>query len=149
MKAGTAEQGERRGRGAWPGPRAEHVVGMGALLSAAALVERVPRFVPAHHYILCHASPALDRLTLTALALVLTAGIAAVAGGIVMQSRRTPHPALPVVWLVIVAVLLITADGVDAHGEALAAKQAATGFAEGACDYIPQDYGATPGWFFW
>ncbi|WP_371656210.1 MULTISPECIES: hypothetical protein [unclassified Streptomyces] len=146
---GTAEQqGGRRGT-AWPRLRAEHVVGVGALLSVAALAERIPRFVPARQYVLCHASPTLDHLTLTALALVLAAGVAAVAGGIMMQSRRTPGRVLPVVWLVVVAALLIAADGVDAHGEALAAKQAATGFTEGRCDYVPQDYTATPGWFFW
>ncbi|WP_329403442.1 hypothetical protein [Streptomyces melanogenes] len=150
MTAGTAEQrGGRRGGSAWPRLRAEHVVGGGAVLGVAALVERVPRLVPARRYILCHASPTLDHLTLTALGLVLAAGVAAVAGGVMMQSRRAPGRALPVVWLVIVAALLIAADGVDAHGEALAAKQAATGFTEGACDYVPQDYTATPGWFFW
>lgn len=147
--AGTAEQrGGRRGTG-WPRPRAEHVVGAGALLTVAALAERVPRVVSARRYVLCHASSTLDRLTLTALGLVLAAGVAAVAGGIMMQSRRVPGRALPAVWLVIVAALLVAADGVDAHGEALAAQQAATGFAEGACDYIPQEYSATPGWFFW
>ncbi|OAR27032.1 hypothetical protein A8W25_01765 [Streptomyces sp. ERV7] len=126
------------------------MVGAGALLTAAAFAERVPGLVPARRYLLCHASPDLDRLTLTALGLVLAAGVAAVAGGIMAQSRRTPsRTAVPVVWLVIVAALLVAADGVDAHGEALAARQAATGFTEGACDYIPQDYSATPGWFFW
>ncbi|MFK8907129.1 hypothetical protein [Streptomyces sp. YS-3] len=125
------------------------MVGAGALLSAVALVERVPRLVPAHEYVLCHASPTLDRLTLTALGLVLAAAVAAVAGGITAQSRRLSHPVLPVVWLVVVVALLVAADGVDAHGEALAAHRAATGFTAGACDYVPQEYGATPGWFFW
>ncbi|PKV89437.1 hypothetical protein [Streptomyces sp. TLI_146] len=148
--AGTAEeQGGRRGGTAWPRLRAEHVVGAGAVLGVAALVERIPRFVPAREYILCHTSPTLDHLTLTALGLVLAAGAAAVAGGVMMQARRAPGRALPVVWLVIVAALLVAADGVDAHGEALAAKQAATEFTEGACDYVPQEYSATPGWFFW
>lgn len=148
MRVGTAGQSGRRGS-AWRRPGAEHVVGAGALLSALALVERVPRLVPAHEYLLCHGSPALDRLTLTALGLVLAAAVAAVAGGITMQSRRLSHPVLPVVWLAVVAALLVAADGVDAHGEALAARQSTTGFAAGGCDYVPQDYSATPGWFFW
>ncbi|MGP9022832.1 hypothetical protein ACT1U9_31065 [Streptomyces sp. BR1] len=139
-----AKPGERR-----DGLKAEHVVGLGALLSGAALFERVPRFVSGREYVLCHASPTLDHLTLTALALVVTAGVAAVAGGIMIQSQRSPRAAVPVIWLVTVVALLVAADRVDAHGAALAARKAATAFTEGACDYAPQDYVATPGWFSW
>lgn len=128
---------------------AGHVVAIGWVLCAVALVERVPRLTSGHRYLLCHASPALDHLTLTALALVTAAGVAALAGAIMMQSKDSYRPALPVVWLVVVVVLLIAADGVDAHGEALAAQLSATPFTEAACDYAPQDYIATPGWFFW
>ncbi|MFE9403361.1 hypothetical protein ACFYNY_16465 [Streptomyces sp. NPDC006530] len=129
--------------------QAGHVVAIGALLCAAAVVERVPRFASGHRYLLCHASSALDHLTLTAFALVMAAGVAALTGAVMMQARDAHGAALPVVWLVVVAVLLVAADGVDAHGEALAAQLSATPFNQGACDYVPQDYVATPGWFFW
>ncbi|MEU9192898.1 hypothetical protein [Streptomyces hundungensis] len=129
--------------------QAGHVVAIGAFLSAAALVERVPRFASGRRYLLCHTSSTLNHLTLTALALVLAAGVAALAGAIVMQAKDTHGAVLPVVWLVVVVVLVVAADGVDAHGEALAAHLSATPFTEGACDYVPQDYVATPGWFFW
>ncbi|MFI6471092.1 hypothetical protein ACIBL5_12670 [Streptomyces sp. NPDC050516] len=128
---------------------AGHVVAIGWVLCAAALAERVPRFVSGHRYLLCHASSALDHLTLTALALVMAAGMAALAGAIMIQAKDSYRSALPVVWLVVVVALLVAADGVDAHGEELAAKLSATPFTEGACDYTPQDYIATPGWFFW
>ncbi|MFD7339448.1 hypothetical protein ACFV98_26070 [Streptomyces violascens] len=128
---------------------AEHVVAIGWVLCAAALAERVPRFTSGHRYLLCHASSTLDHLTLTALALVAAAAVAALVGAIMMQSKESHRPALPVVWLVVVVALLVAADGVDAHGEALATQLSATPFTESACDYAPQDYVATPGWFFW
>ncbi|MFE4856477.1 hypothetical protein [Streptomyces sp. NPDC056670] len=46
------------------------------------------------------------------------------------------------------AALLVAADGVEAHGEAPATQLSATPFTAGACDYVPQDDVATPGWFF-
>ncbi|MFD9635412.1 hypothetical protein [Streptomyces violascens] len=128
---------------------AGHVVAIGWVLCAAALAERVPRFASGRRYLLCHASSTLDHLTLTALALVTAAGVAALVGAIMMQSKESHRPVLPVVWLVVVVVLLVAADGVDAHGEALATQLSATPFTEGACDYAPKDYVATPGWFFW
>src|SRR5690242_10001010 len=128
---------------------AGHVVATGWLLCAAALAERVPRFTSGHRYLLCHASSTLDHLTLTALALVLASGVAALVGAIMMQSKEAHRPALPLVWLGVVVALLAAADGVDAHGEVLARQLSATPFAEGGCDYTPQEYVATPGWFFW
>ncbi|MGW5528973.1 hypothetical protein [Streptomyces xanthochromogenes] len=129
--------------------QAGQVVAIGWLLCGAALVERVPRFASGHRYLLCHHSSVLDRLTLTALALVLAAGVVALAGAIMMQAKNPHRVAFPVVCLVVVAALLVAADGVDAHGENLATRLSATPFTAGACDYIPQDYVATPGWFFW
>ncbi|WP_369373793.1 hypothetical protein [Streptomyces sp. cg36] len=129
--------------------RPEHLVAVGGSLCALAVLERVPAVVSGRRYLLCHASSTLDHLTLVAFGLVLAAGIAALAGAVMMQSGRRPGAALPVVWLVAVVALLVAADRVDAHGEALAARGAATGFSATACDYLPQDYSATPGWFSW
>ncbi|MFG3280795.1 hypothetical protein [Streptomyces sp. NPDC048111] len=127
---------------------AAHVVAIGWLLCAAAFAERVPVLFSGHRHLLCHASSHLDRLTLTALGLVLAAAVAALAGAVVMQGKGQGVAAVPVVCLVVVVALLIAADGVDAHGEALARQLSATPFTAGACDYVPQDYVATPGWFW-
>ncbi|MFI6054918.1 hypothetical protein ACIBCO_33130 [Streptomyces violascens] len=143
MNVGTEQPGFTRKL------NAGHVVAIGSVLCATALAERVPGFTSGHRYLLCHASSTLDHLTLTALALVLASGVAALAGAIMMQSKESHRPGLPLLWLVVVVALLVAADGVDAHGEVLATQLSATPFTEGACDYTPQDYVATPGWFFW
>jgi hypothetical protein len=50
--------------------------------------------------------------------------------------------------LLVVAGLLVAADGVDARGERIVAKAAAQHFDEDVCDYGGASYTATPGWFF-
>ncbi|MER5641569.1 hypothetical protein ABT095_32085 [Kitasatospora sp. NPDC002227] len=84
-----------------------------------------------------------------ALLLVLMACISAVVGGLALVwfEPRTAVPA--VACLVAVVMLLVAADGVDAHGERQAQKVAAQGRAESTCDYALPIYTVTPGWFWW
>ncbi|MGW3244894.1 hypothetical protein [Streptomyces sp. NPDC001070] len=49
--------------------------------------------------------------------------------------------------MVAALALVVAADSVDADGEQRAAKMTAE--RESVCDYTPQVYSATPGWFSW
>lgn len=129
----------------WTGP----VVAVGLLLSAGAFYERFDAPRSGREYLFCHASEAVDHLTFTALALVLAAVVASVVGGIVVWRSKPRNAVLPLCCMAVVVALLMAADGVDAHGEGRAAEIAAQGFTEAGCDYTPQVYDATPGWFYW
>ncbi|MET8008922.1 hypothetical protein ABZU86_03665 [Streptomyces sp. NPDC005271] len=144
----TAGKGTRSAAGAGPSLEAHQVAGFGLPLTVAALYERLRG---GRDYVFCHASPAVDRLTYTALGLVVAAGVTAVVGACVTQGRETrPRAgALPLVFLVLIAALIVAADGVDAHGEREAARIAAQRSDGRSCDYTPRVYSATPGWFFW
>ncbi|MET7903086.1 hypothetical protein ABZS86_17085 [Streptomyces sp. NPDC005355] len=124
------------------------MAGFSLPLTAAALYERLRG---GRHYVFCHASPAVDHLTCTALGPVLAAGVTAVVGACVPQWREahTRTAAVSLVFLAVIAALIVAADGVDARGEREPARIAAQGFDERSCDYTPQVYSATPGWFFW
>ncbi|MFG3345715.1 hypothetical protein ACGF1Z_11720 [Streptomyces sp. NPDC048018] len=133
-----------------PAVRPWHAFAVGSALALVALCERVQGFRSGHQYVLCHASPALDRLTLTALALVAGALLAAVVGAATATLRGKPsRPAFLIICMLAALAFVITADGVDAHGERQAAALAAAPFSEISCDYAPQVYTATPGWFTW
>ncbi|MET8182915.1 hypothetical protein [Streptomyces sp. NPDC005336] len=67
----TAGKGTRSAAGAGPSLKAHHVAGFSLPLTAAALYERLRG---GRHYVFCHASPAVDHLTCTALGPVLAAG---------------------------------------------------------------------------
>jgi hypothetical protein len=127
------------------GVKAHHVVAFGLPLTAVALYERLRG---GRDYVFCHASPAVNHITMTALCLILAAGVVSVVGAWVVRhvSRRS---ATALVFIAVVGALIVAADGVDAHGEREAARIAARGLDERICDYTPQVYDATPGWFFW
>ncbi|MFB7864676.1 hypothetical protein [Streptomyces sp. NPDC056069] len=127
-----------------------HAFAVGSVLAVAAFYERAQGFRSGRQYVLCHASPALNHLTLTALALVAGAFLAAVVGAATATLRGKPSRTSFLVLCMLAALaLVITADSVDAHGEQQAANMAAEPFSEISCDYTPQVYTATPGWFTW
>ncbi|MFF3405316.1 hypothetical protein ACFYW8_03695 [Streptomyces sp. NPDC002742] len=132
-----------------PVPRAGHVAAFGLLLTAGALFERVNAWSSGRQYVFCHASEAVDRLTYTALGLVLSAGALSTLGAIALWWNRTRSTRLHLACMIAVVAVLMAADGVDAHGERRAATIAAERPADDKCDYTPQDYTATPGWFYW
>ena len=143
-----AHEGTRSGDGAGSAVRAavqpHHIVAFGLTLSGAALYERLRG---GRAYALCDEPPLLGHLTTAALCLVL----AAVVGAWVTQEKAPRHRAVPWAFLAVIAALIVTADGIDAHGEreaAAIAAQEASGSA-GGCEEATQIYVATPGWFFW
>ncbi|MFE2301956.1 hypothetical protein ACFXAW_27655 [Streptomyces sp. NPDC059445] len=128
-----------------------HAFAVGSVLGAAALFERVRGFRSGRQYVLCHASSAVDHLTIVALALAGGALVAGVVGGVtaIMIDASRPNPVFLIACMVAALACLVAADTVDAAGERRAARLAAQGFHEGQCDYTPQVYSATPGWFTW
>ncbi|MFI8521414.1 hypothetical protein ACIGEZ_26860 [Streptomyces sp. NPDC085481] len=127
-----------------------HVFAFGSALVLVALFERVQGFRSGRRYVLCHASPALNHLTLVALALVAGAFLAAVVGAATATMRSKPsRPPFLIACMVAALALVVAADRVDAGGEQRAARLAAEPFSERSCDYTPQVYSATPGWFSW
>ncbi|MEU9098624.1 hypothetical protein [Streptomyces sp. NPDC048361] len=131
--------------------RSWHLVAAGCLLSSAAFWERWRASRSGRRYVLCHHSAHLDHLTLTALALVAAAVIVSIACAIAADSRgAVASRRLVAGCLVSVLALVVAADTVDAAGERLAKRAtAAEPFDAARCDYTPQDYAATPGWFTW
>ncbi|MFE7244786.1 hypothetical protein [Streptomyces sp. NPDC057580] len=125
-----------------------HVFVFGSALGLVALFERVQGFRSGRQYVLCHESPALNHLTLVALALVAGAFLAAVVGAATATVRsKLSRPPFLIACMVAALALVVAADRVDADGEQRAAKMTAE--RESACDYTPQVYSATPGWFSW
>ncbi|PBC60903.1 hypothetical protein BKI49_26545 [Streptomyces sp. Tue6028] len=125
-----------------------HVFVFGSTLGLVALFERVQGFRSGRQYVLCHESPALNHFTLVALALVAGAFLAAVVGAATATVRSRPsRPPLLFACMVAALALVVAADRVDADGERRAAKLTAE--RQSACDYTPQVYSATPGWFSW
>ncbi|KKZ72778.1 hypothetical protein VO63_16740 [Streptomyces showdoensis] len=113
-----------------------------------ALLERVQGFRSGRQYVLCHAAPVLDHRTLLALALVAAAFLAGVVGAAAAALRGRPvRPGLLVLCMVAALAFVVAADRVDDGGERRAAELAAGPFDEKSCDYAPQVYSATPGWF--
>lgn len=129
--------------------RAGHVALFGLLLTAGALFERLSALRGGRQYVFCHASEAVDRLTYTALGLVLSAGAISTLSAIALWWNKPRSTLLHLACMTTVVALLIAADGVDARGESRAATIAAQRPVGDKCDYIPQDYTATPGWFYW
>lgn len=131
--------------------RSWHLVAVGWTLGLIALWERLQTFRGAHSYVLCRHSAHLDHLTLTALGLIGATLVVSLAGAIAAdRDGATASGRLIAGCLVVVLALVVAADTVDAAGERLAAQLvAAQPFEEGVCDYTPQDYRATPGWFTW
>ncbi|MFI8827794.1 hypothetical protein [Streptomyces sp. NPDC053431] len=127
-----------------------HVFVFGSSLGLIALFERVQGFRSGRQYVLCHESPALNHLTFAAVALVGGAFLVAVVGAATSAVRGRPsrRPFL-VACMVAALALVVAADRVDAGGEQRAAKMTAERFSERACDYTPQVYSVTPGWFSW
>ncbi|WP_281154655.1 hypothetical protein [Streptomyces sp. HYC2] len=127
-----------------------HVFAFGSALGLAALYERVQVFRSGRQYVLCHQSPVLNHITLVALALVAGAFLTAVVGAATATVRSKPsRPPFLIACMVAALALVVAADRVDAGGEQRAAKMAAEPFRENICDYTPQVYSATPGWFSW
>ena len=127
-----------------------HVFAFGSVLASIALFERVHGLRSGRQYVLCHQSPALNHLTLVALALVAGAFLMAVVGAATATMRSTPSRS-PFLIACMVAALafVVAADRVDAGGEERAAQLTAEAVGENSCDYTPQVYSATPGWFSW
>ncbi|MFD4606835.1 hypothetical protein [Streptomyces sp. NPDC058440] len=127
------------------------VFGLGWLLGLASLVERVPLIGHGRQYGLCHPVPALDPFTSTAILLIGGAFLASSFGAVMVARTRRPHRVIPVACLLIVSTLLIAADRVDFHGERVAAEamRAYASVPADQCDYTPDVYTATPGWFSW
>ncbi|MET9361591.1 hypothetical protein ABZX93_11795 [Streptomyces sp. NPDC006632] len=127
------------------------LVAAGCLLGAIAFWERWQGARTGRRYTLCHHSAHLDHLTLTALALVAAAPVVSIACAIVADSRgAVASRRLVAGCLVTVLALLVAADTVDAAGERQAQRLTVAEPFDGAvCDYAPQDYTATPGWFAW
>ncbi|MFI8763479.1 hypothetical protein ACIGN6_00895 [Streptomyces sp. NPDC053792] len=127
-----------------------HAMTFGSALGLVALFERVQGFRSGRQYVLCHESPDLNHLTLVALVLVAGAFLAAVVGAATATMRSKPsRPPFLIACMVAALALVVAADTVDASGERLAATMAAEPFNERTCDYTPQVYSATPGWFSW
>ncbi|MEV7281913.1 hypothetical protein [Streptomyces sp. NPDC093111] len=85
-----------------------------------------------------------------ALALVagaLLVGVGGAAAGVLRG--KGSRPAFLVACMVAALAFVVAADRVDAGAERRAVALAAEPFSEGACDYAPQVYSATPGWFSW
>ncbi|MCX5384345.1 hypothetical protein [Streptomyces sp. NBC_00083] len=131
--------------------RSWHLVAVGALLGAVAFWERWEASRSGRRYVLCHHSARLDHLTLTALGLIGSALIVSVACAVAADSRgAVASRRLAAGCFVAVLALVVAADTVDAAGERLAGRlSAAEPFEAAVCDYTPQDYAATPGWFTW
>jgi hypothetical protein len=125
-----------------------HLFTVGWTLGAAALFERFQAFRSGREYVLCHAAPVLNDFTYAALALVGAAFLVA-SIGTATAADGTPRTAYLVVCLLAVLAFLVAADRVDAHGAQRAAKLAAMKSDERTCDYTPQIYTVTPGWFSW
>ena len=91
-----------------------------------------------------------DRPPPVALALVAGAFLMAVVGAATATMRSTPSRS-PFLIASMVAALafVVAADRVDAGGEERAAQLTAEAVGENSCDYTPQVYSATPGWFSW
>ncbi|WP_063735383.1 hypothetical protein [Streptomyces sp. RTd22] len=144
--------GTRSGDGAGSAVRAavqpHHIVAFGLPLSSAAFYERL---LGGRSYALCDEPPLLGHLTTTALCLVLAAAVTAVVGAWVTQEKAPRHRAVPWAFVAVIAALIVTADGIDAHGEREAAAIAAQEASDsgGGCGEAMQIYVATPGWFFW
>lgn len=131
-------------------PRAWHLVAIGWTLGALALWERLRAPQGTRQYLLCHHSAHLDHLTLIALVLVGAVFVVSLAGAIVADHQGAASRGLVVGCLSAVLVLVVAADTVDASGERQAERLAAARpFDAGVCDYAPQEYSATPGWFTW
>ncbi|MFB7574599.1 hypothetical protein ACIQFZ_42965 [Streptomyces sp. NPDC093064] len=127
-----------------------HVFAFGSALGLAALFERVQGFRSGRQYVLCHESPTLNHLTLVALALVAGVFLTAVVGAATATVRSKPsRPAFLIACMVAALALVVAADSVDAGGEQRAANMVAERLSEHNCDYTPQVYSATPGWFSW
>ncbi|MFB7241517.1 hypothetical protein CW362_36075 [Streptomyces populi] len=128
-----------------------HVFALGSALGATALLERVQGSRSGRQYVLCHASSAVDHLTVVALALAGGAFVAAVVGAVtaVMKDAPRSSPLFPAACMVAALACVVAADTVDAVGEQRAADIAAQGFHENGCDYPARVYSATPGWFTW
>lgn len=131
--------------------RSWHLVAVGWTLGVVALWERLQSPRGARSYVLCRHSAPLDHLTLTALGLIGAALLVSMAGAIAAdRGGATASGRLVAGCLVAVIALVVAADTVDAAGERLAGQLvAAQPFEEGTCDYTPQHYSATPGWFTW
>ncbi|MFG2720177.1 hypothetical protein ACGFW5_18065 [Streptomyces sp. NPDC048416] len=128
-----------------------HPVAAGCVLGALALWERWQASQGGRRYVLCHHSARLDHLTLIALVLIAVALVVSLAGAIAADSRRAGASGKLVAGcLVAVLALVVAADTVDTAGERLAGRlTTAEPFEPSTCDYAPQDYSATPGWFTW
>ncbi|MEV8624850.1 hypothetical protein [Streptomyces sp. NBC_01268] len=127
-----------------------HVFAFGSVLAVGALVERVQGFRAGRQYVLCHASATLDHLTLLALGLVAGALLVGIVGAAAETVRgKASRPAFLVACMVAALAFVVAADRVDAGAEERAVRMAGEPFTEGACDYAPQVYSATPGWFSW
>lgn len=125
-----------------------HVFAVGVVLGAGALFERVWGFQGGRQYVLCHASAALDHRTFVALALVAGAFLVGCVGAAAETVRgKASRPAFLVACMVGALVFVVAADRVDAGGEVRAVAMAGDDHGAGACDYVPQVYSATPGWF--
>ena len=131
--------------------RSWHLVAVGWTLGVVAIWERLQTHWGARSYVLCRHSARLDHLTLTALGLIGAAMLVSLAGAIAAdRDGATASGRLIAGCLVAVLGLVVAADTVDAAGERLAGRlMAAQPFEENACDYTPQHYSATPGWFTW
>jgi hypothetical protein len=126
-----------------------HVLVLGSALGVTALFERLQGFRSGRQYVVCHHSSALDHLTVVALALVGGAFLTAVVGTVTATVINSSRTVFLVACMVSVLALVVAADRVDASGEQRAARMAAQRFSEDTCDYTPQIYTATPGWFSW
>ncbi|MFC8505239.1 hypothetical protein ACFU3J_03865 [Streptomyces sp. NPDC057411] len=127
-----------------------YVFAFGSVLVAVALFERVWGFRSGRQYVLCHASAALDHGTFLALGLVAGAfGVACAGAAAGSLGGRPARPLFLLVCMLAVLGLVVAADRVDAGGERRAAELASAPLDERSCDYAPQVYSATPGWFSW
>ncbi|MFB7458444.1 MULTISPECIES: hypothetical protein [unclassified Streptomyces] len=127
------------------------VFGLGWLLGLASLVERVPLIGHGRQYGLCHPVPSLGPFTGTALVLIGGAFLASSFGAVMVARTSPPRRVFPIACLLIVSALLTAADRVDVHGERVAAEavRAYASVPADQCDYTPDVYTATPGWFSW
>ncbi|MFF3883617.1 hypothetical protein [Streptomyces sp. NPDC001914] len=127
-----------------------HVFVFGSALGMAALYERVQGYRSGRQYVLCHQSPVLNHITLIALSLIAGVFLTAVVGaGTAIVMSRPSRPPFLIACMLAALALVVAADRVDAGGEQRASKTAAEPFKENTCDYTPQVYSATPGWFSW
>ncbi|WP_329315722.1 hypothetical protein [Streptomyces sp. NBC_01262] len=123
------------------------LLGAGVVGPALAVAERIPVLAGGSRrdYVVCRAAQLPDHCTEAAIGLILLASVAALVAAILVWGRGKTAGLL---GLVVVAGLLVAADGVDARGERIVAKAAAQPFDEDVCGYGGVSYTATPGWFF-